>query len=63
MICEFIGRFGEARRADIDRLLLDKLPDVLDERQKANKVRNLLQALKNQGDIVVEGKVWRMSKQ
>lgn len=63
MICEFIGRFGEARRADIDRLLLDKLPDVLDERQKANKVRNLLQALKNQGDIMVDGKVWRMSKQ
>lgn len=63
LICEFIERFGEARRADIDRLLLDKLPDVLDEHQKANKIKNLLQALKNQGDIVIEGKVWRMSKQ
>lgn len=62
LICEYIEKFGEARRADIDRLLLDKLPDVLDERQKANKVRNLLQALKNQGDIVVDGKVWKMSK-
>lgn len=63
LICEYIEKFGQARRSDIDRLLLDKLPDVLDEQQKANKVRNLLQNLKNQGDIVVEGKIWRMSKQ
>lgn len=62
LICEYIEKFGQAKRADIDRLLLDKLPDVLDEQQKANKVRNLLQSLKYQGLIKVEGKVWRMSK-
>ncbi len=62
LICEYIEKFGQARRADIDRLLLDKLPDVLDEQQKANKIRNLLQSHKYQGLIKVEGKVWRMSK-
>mgnify|MGYP003110135411 CR=1 FL=1 len=62
LICEYIGQFGQAKRADIDRLLLDKLPDVLDEQQKANKIRNLLQSLKYQGLIEVEGKTWRMSK-
>lgn len=63
LICEYIEKFGQARRSDIDRLLLDKLPDVLDEQQKANKVRNLLQNLKNQGNIEVKGKLWKMSKQ
>jgi len=44
-------------------ILLDKLPDVLDEAQKKNKIKNLLQQLKNKGIIYPEGKVWKMSKQ
>ncbi len=62
LICEYIEKFGQARRVDIDSLLLDKLPDVLDEKQKANKIKNLLQALKNKGLIEPDGKSWRMSK-
>ncbi|MCB1808316.1 MAG: putative DNA binding domain-containing protein [Candidatus Competibacteraceae bacterium] len=62
MICDYLSRFGAAKRADIDRLLLDKLPDVLDEKQKGHKVKNLLQALKTEGFIEPEGKSWRMSK-
>jgi ATP-dependent DNA helicase RecG len=42
--------------------LLDKLPDILDEAQKKNKIKNILQYLKNKGVIFPEGKVWRMSK-
>jgi len=60
LICEYIERFGKAKR--IDNLLLDKLPDVLDESQKKHKVKNLLQALKHEGLIESEGKSWRMSK-
>ena len=33
-------------RADIDKLLWDKLPDILDEKQKKNKINNLLSQLK-----------------
>lgn len=57
-----IKNFGQAKRLDIDRLVLDKLPTVLDQQQKQNKVKNLLQNLKNQGFIYTKGKVWKMSK-
>ncbi|AKA27341.1 RNA-binding domain-containing protein [Pseudomonas chlororaphis] len=62
LIRQLIEKFGSARRADIDKLLLDKLPKVLDRQQKANKIKNLLQALKNQGVIEAKGKLWQMSK-
>ncbi len=47
---------------DINRLLLDKLPDVLSEKQKENKIKNLLQIMKNEGLIEISGKLWKMSK-
>ena len=62
LIIEYLEKFKIARRADIDRLLLDKLPDVLDEQQKHYKVKNLLQSLKNQGVICNSGRTWRLSK-
>ncbi|HCW0489706.1 TPA: putative DNA binding domain-containing protein [Pseudomonas aeruginosa] len=62
LICDLIKRSGSARRGDIDKLLLDKLPEVLDQQQKANKIKNLLQALKNQKVIEPQGKLWKMSK-
>ncbi|WP_230537061.1 ATP-binding protein [Teredinibacter turnerae] len=62
MITEYLEKFGTAKRVDINRLLLDKLPDVLDATQKDNKVKNLLQALKQEGVIEPDGKSWRMSK-
>lgn len=63
MIVEYLEKFGEAKRVDINQLLLDKLPDVLDKKQKDNKVKNLLQSLKNNGLIETKGKIWRISKQ
>jgi ATP-dependent DNA helicase RecG len=51
-----------AKIEDINSLLLDKLPDVLNPKQKDNKVINLLQALKKEGIIEPVGKSWRMSK-
>ena len=62
LICELIQKSGSAKRIDIDKLLVDKLPEVLDRQQKANKIKNLLQALKIQGVIEVKGKLWQMSK-
>lgn len=61
MIIECLEKFKTARRSDIDRLLLDKLPDVLDENQKHHKVKNLMQSLKNQGLIENDGRIWRLS--
>ena len=47
LVVEYLERFGTAKRVDIDRLLLDKLSDVLDEKQKHHKIKNLLQSMKN----------------
>lgn len=58
MILEFIRKNGQATKTEIDNLLLDKLPAVLDEQQRKNKVRNLVYSLSkkeksidNQGTI------------
>ena len=45
MILEFIRKNKQATKEEIDTLLLDKLPAVLDEQQQKNKVRNLMYAL------------------
>ena len=55
MILDFLKKFGQASREDIDRLLEGKLSDALDEKQKYHKVRNLLQALRREGHIRNEG--------
>ena len=61
-ICNYLKKFKQAKRADIDKIILDKLPSILDENQKKNKVKNLLQSLRNIGVICVDGKIWKMSK-
>jgi ATP-dependent DNA helicase RecG len=45
MILEFIDKYGSASKEDIDKLVLDLLPKVLDEGQRSNKVRNLVYAM------------------
>ena len=45
MILEFIDKYGSASKEDIDKLVLDLLPKVLDEGQRSNKVRNLIYAM------------------
>lgn len=62
LILEYLEVYKEAKRLDINVLILDKLPEVLDEHQKDNKVKNLLQAMRREGLIDLEGKTWRMSK-
>ena len=42
---------GRASRLDIDRLLLDKLSDVLTDEQKASKIHNLLTVMRRRGLI------------
>lgn len=63
IILDYLKKFGEGTRSDFENILLDKLPDVLDQAQKTNKIKNNLQKLRNQGVIKVFGKSWKMSKQ
>lgn len=55
LVIRYLKKYGKASRADLDELLLDKLPDVLSDAQKANKVKNLLQAMRKAGLIAPTG--------
>ncbi len=43
------------------KVLLDKLPDALNEERKKNKIKNYLQELRKDGKIKNEGKYWIMT--
>lgn len=55
MILEFIDKYGSASKTDIDKLILDILPQVLDEKKKENKVRNLVYDMSKR-DLTIENK-------
>ncbi|MCD4719635.1 MAG: putative DNA binding domain-containing protein [Desulfobacula sp.] len=62
IIVDYLREFSEGKRADFEKILLDKLSGVLDEQQKKNKIKNYLQTLKKAGVINIIGKTWQMSK-
>ncbi len=45
LIIDLIGKRQPVSREEINRLLLDKLPDVLSEEQKIDKIHNLISSL------------------
>lgn len=56
---------GPCKRADLERVLLSKLPEVLSAEQKRNKVKNLLASMSRHLLITADGKrgptaVWRL---
>lgn len=66
LLTDYLEKFGEANRAEINRLLLGKLSDALTDEQKDNKVANLLTNLRRSGRIVNTGSrarpVWRLAE-
>ena len=64
LVLDYLHKYGQAARADLDALLLAKLPDVLDAGQKANKLKNLLQGMRRAGLVHRSGPrslgVWRL---
>lgn len=54
MIIEYLKKFGQANRKNIRDLLIEKLPNVLDEKQKDFKTGNLLASLKREGKITTD---------
>lgn len=55
LIVEYLRKFGEAKRAKFNRLLEDKFSDLLTVEQKQKKIQNLLQRLRREGRVKVEG--------
>lgn len=64
LILRYLKKFGSAKRAKINRLLQDKLSDLLNEQQKAKKIENLLQRLRREGKIKAQGTgqsvIWKL---
>ena len=59
MILNYLTKWKEASRKQIENLLWDKLSDVLDNNSKYHKITNLLSSLKNSEQIVLlKGKKW-----
>ncbi len=68
LLLEFLRKFREASRKEIDDLLMEKLPDVLTNKQKINKIHNLLTSMKRRGLIERTGGStraarWKLTRQ
>lgn len=53
LVIEYLKKFKQASRKDIDKLLFDKLPNVLTLEQKMNKIHNLLHELSRKRKVIV----------
>ena len=67
MIISYLEEFGEAKRQDINKLLLDKISDALDEKQKRSRVGNLLFEMSHKDKTIVaigarRSAGWRLRK-
>ncbi|MFA5216681.1 ATP-binding protein [Sulfuricurvum sp.] len=62
VILDYLQIYKKGKKSDFEKVLLDKLPSILDDQQKKNKIKNNLQTLRLGGKIVNEGKEWKMSK-
>lgn len=51
LIVKYLEEYKSGTRENFRILLMDKLPDNLDEKQKENKIRNLLYSLKRKGIV------------
>ena len=64
MIVDYLTKFETGTREDFEKVILGKLPDVLSNVQKKNKIKNVLQSLKNQDIITLtEQKHWRLTEE
>ena len=66
LIIDYLQKFGHASRKEINQLLLDKLSEALTEKQKSNKINNLLAKLRQSERIVNSGSdtspSWKIAK-
>lgn len=65
MVISYLEEFSEAKRDDIDKLLLDKLSDTLSEKQKRKRVGNLLYEMSHKDESIAatgprKSALWRL---
>lgn len=67
LIYTYLEKYNSAKRKDISDLLMDKLPDILNEKQKVSKIKNLLYEMAKKDKIIKTegstlGAVWVLAK-
>jgi ATP-dependent DNA helicase RecG len=66
LVMDYLKQFGQANRAEINTLLLDKLSEALDAEQKEKKIGNLLTKLRRAGRIKNTGSrgqpLWKLAE-
>ncbi len=53
LILSFLDKYHQASRKELDDLLIVKLPDVLSEEQKRNRISNLLYRLSKKDNLII----------
>jgi ATP-dependent DNA helicase RecG len=61
LVTDYIKIFKRGRLADFDKMFTDKLPQVLDDKQRKNKVRNLLQKMRRDGFVTSKNQTWYLA--
>jgi len=61
MIIAYLEKFKKGKRKDFEILLIDKFSDILTVKQKKDKVKNILQFLRLNGDIYLDGSEWKLN--
>jgi ATP-dependent DNA helicase RecG len=67
LIISYLQQWGKGERSDFVKLIGDKLPDTLNEKQKTSKVKNILTAMRSKGIIEYSNEnkrtgVWVLAK-
>jgi ATP-dependent DNA helicase RecG len=66
LLTDYLAKFGQANRSEINKLLMGKLSDALDNKQKYNKISSLLTKLRRQGVMANTGSdtapCWRLTE-
>ena len=52
LIIKYLQQWGKGKKSDFIELLTDKLPDSLNDKQKNDKIRNMLALLRRNGSII-----------
>ena len=63
LILQYLKKFKRAKRSDFRKLLLDKLPSILNNNQKEDKIKNLLQKMRKEMKIITDDdRMWMLDK-
>lgn len=60
LILSYLTKFKQGDRSEFEKLIFPRLSDALNEKQKKDKVKNLLQAMKRDSFIRLNGDKWML---